>query len=229
MRDGRRWRRRAGWLAVLALLLLAGFTRGTADTPRLMPAEPEPTFAETDASFPSDTASDVVSYADYVAIVTAVSEAVVASAPPDRAAQGESIARRITFRVDRMLWSRRDASAPPKTLVALWWGWLVRDGKRMPFAVHGTPWVVVGAQYVMPIALDRDSFTPIQPFAVFRLHRGVVMLEKQDTPLARQLANASFSTVGAAYANAVPHPVALRYRHLPPRVRLAAVLAARVE
>jgi hypothetical protein len=88
------------------------------------------------------------------------------------------------------------------------------------------PWVIVGAQYVMPIAQDRGTFAPIQPYAVFRITDGVVDLEEQDTPLARQVDGASADEVRAALVQAVPDPVALRYANLSPRARLAAVFAA---
>lgn len=93
MRRERQWRRPAGWLAIVALLLLAGFSRKAVDMPRPPRVAPEPTFAETDAPFPSDTASDVVSYADHVALVTAVAEAEVVRThrPPSvRTASGRS-------------------------------------------------------------------------------------------------------------------------------------------
>lgn len=228
MRSKWRWRRRAVWLAVLALLFLAGVVRTSVGTTQPRSSEPVRTFPETDAPFPSDTASDVVSYADHVALVTAVSQVeTTPSALPSHGTVGEpTISRSITFRVDRTLWSRPNAPAPPGRLTAVWWGWLVRDGNRVPFVVRGMPWVLVGAQYVMPIALDHGAFAPLQPFAVFRITRGVVDLEEQDTPLARQLAEASPGRVAAVFATAVPDPLAIRYRDLSPRARLAAVMAA---
>lgn len=230
MDSGRPWRRRAGWLAVLPLLLLVGLLRTSGDAPpRQLRATQEPTFAETDAPFPSNTASDVVSYADHVALVPAVSQVeTTPTASPSRGTAGEStIARTITFRVDRTLWSQPNAPAPPGRLTAMWWGWLIRDGKRVPFVVDGMPWVVIGAQYVMPIARDRGTFAPIQPFAVFRVTRGTVELEEQYTPLARQLDGLSLSAAVGKFADAAPDPVAARFTNLPPRRRLAAVLAAR--
>jgi hypothetical protein len=62
---------------------------------------------------------------------------------------------------------------------------------------------------------------------VFRITDGIVDLEEQDTPLARQLDGASADEVRAALTQAVPDPVAVRYASLPPRVRLATVLASR--
>jgi len=229
MRSERRWRRRAGGFAILALLLLAGAVRtsvGSTTQPR--PAEPEQTFPETDAAFPSDTASDVVSYADHVALVTAVAEAEEpqTAAPTPTGSSLPAIPRRVTFRIDQLLWSRPDGPGAPVT--ARWCGWVITAGKRTPCATTGTPWVFVGGQYVMPIAMDRGALAPIQPFAVFRFNDGAVTLEEQHTPLARQLTNASLDGVAGVFANAVPDPVAVRYGHLRPRARLAAVMAARL-
>jgi hypothetical protein len=232
VRSERRSRRRAGWLAILALLLLAGVVRtsvGTTQPRPAEPAEPAQTFPETDAPFPSDTASDVVSYADHVALVTAVAEAEepqTAVATPTGSSL-PAIPRRVTFRIDRLLWSRPDGPGAPATVTARWCGWVITAGKRTPCATTGTPWVFVGGQYVMPIALDRGAFAPIQPFAVFRFNDGAVTLEEQDTPLARQLANAWLDRVAGVFANAVPDPVSVRYGHLSPRARLAAVMASR--
>lgn len=232
MDSGRPWRRRAGWLAVLALLLVLGLLRTLGAPPppqQQLLATPEPTFADTDAPFPSHTASDVVSYADHVALVTAVSQVeATPTASPSSGTQAEpAIPRRITFRVDRTLWSRVDAPAAPRQLTALWWGWLVRDGKRVPFVISGMPWVIVGAQYVMPIAPDPRALAPIQPYAVFRITDGVVDLEDQDTPLARALADLSPTALTDVFAKASPDPLAVRFRDLSPRARLAAVLATR--
>lgn len=229
MRTERRWRRRAGGFAILALLLLAGAARTSVSTTQPRPAEPAQTFPETDVPFPSDTASDVVSYADHVALVTAVAEAEEpqTAVPMPTGSNLPAIPRRVTFRIDRLLWSRPDAPAAPATVTAKWCGWVIAAGKRRPCATTGTPWVFVGGQYVMLIALDRGAFAPIQPFAVFRSNDGAVTLEEQDTPLARQLANTSLDRVAGVFANAVADPVSVRYGHLSPRARLAAVMAAR--
>jgi hypothetical protein len=62
---------------------------------------------------------------------------------------------------------------------------------------------------------------------VFRVSREGVTPEDQDTPLARILADASLDEVGAVLSSARPDPVAEQNRHLLPRARLAAVIAAR--
>lgn len=80
----------------------------------------------------------------------------------------------------------------------------------------------------MPIAYDGAAFSPIQPFAVFRFNRAVALEGGQDTPLARLLAKQPLDDVESVFARAVPDPLAVQYRHLLPRARLAAVLATRM-
>lgn len=224
-------------LAVLLLLLCGAVAIAIArrqPAPGAAPAYPlltrTATPATTDAPFPSDTASDVVSYADHVVLVTAVAESeVAASGTPTSSPGVEGTAMRtIAFRVDRALWSRPDAPTPPAQLTSSWWGWLLHDGKRTPFIVRGAPVVFIGAQYVMPIAYEGSSFSAIQPFAVFRVGRDGITLEEQDTPLARDVAGASLVEVSTVFASAQPDPVAAQYRHLLPRARLGAVLTARM-
>lgn len=218
------------WLVVAAVVVAAAAAGGVAVVAR-QPRRHAPlkSFADATVPFPSETASDVVSYSDHVALVTAVSEVEVSrTASPAAVPSGErTIGRRVTFRVDATLWSRADAPAAPAEFNALWSGWLLTDDQRMPFAVQGMPWVFVGGQYVMPIAYDGEVFSPIQRFAVFRFVDSAVALEIQDTELARQLARASRGQISTVFANAVPDPLAVRYRDLFPRARLAAVIAAR--
>jgi hypothetical protein len=139
-----------------------------------------PTFPDAEGPFPDATASDVVSYADHVALVTAISETELPqTASPSPTARGErAIYRRVRFRVDATLWSRDGARAAPPDLTAVCPGWLLRDNKRVPFVIHGAPWIIVGAQYVMPpIAYTGTVFEAIQPFAAFRFDRTTVALD----------------------------------------------------
>lgn len=209
-------------------LVLGGTTVAVlSPTPRDAATPPLP--ADTHASFPSETPSDVASYADHVALVTAISEtdAPPESTPPGRFPPDETaVYRQVTFRVDETLWTRANAPTAPKHFTALWWGWLINGDERMPFIVHGAPTVFIGAQYVMPIAYDGKAFTAIQPFAAFRFVDNTVLPEDQDTPLAQALTRAPRRAITDVFANAVPDPLAVRYRHLLPHARLAAVIAA---
>lgn len=184
------------------------------------------TFPDAHAQFPYQTASDIVSYADHVAIVTAVSQREAPpSAEPETGAPSDTVSRWVTFRVDDVLWSRAGAPAAPIKFTALWWGWLAKD--HQPVVMDGTPWVFVGGHYVVPIAFDGKEFSLIQPYAVFRFDRGAVTLEEQHTALARSLSGASRSQAATVFATAVPDALAVRYANLLPRDRLNAVIATR--
>jgi len=225
-------RRRGVWLAVAVLHILGGIVGAAIRTyeTRLAPLpEREPVFAESDAPFPSDSASDVVSFADHVVLVTAGAEKAVppTATPTASGTGGTTVARDVTFRIDRALWRHPKARAAPARFTTRWWGWLVEGRKRTPIAVAGTPWVFVGGQYVVPIAYDGTSFSVLQPFAVFRYDRGRVTLEEQDNPLAHRLDHADAQRVASTFAGAAPDPVAEQHRDLTPPARLAAVLAAR--
>lgn len=227
----RRWLIPALVAAVVAALVAVTTASQSPSERTHRPSErtTSPTFPEAEGPFPDATASDVVSYADHVALVTAVSETELPqTASPSPTAVGErAIYRRVRFRVDATLWSHDGARAVPAEFTAVCPGWLVRADKRVPFVVHGAPWIIVGAQYVMPIAYTGTVFEAIQPFAMFRLNRGTVALEDQDSPLARELARATPDAMRAVFAQAVPDPLAVRFGGLLPRARLAAVLTAR--
>lgn len=219
---------------VLTLLCLAGVVAAIAVRPhspsiRLAPQRTDvPSPTETDTPFPSATASDVVSYSDHVALVTAIAEAEAHPTTPATTTGGDRVIMRdIAFRVDAVLWSRPGAPAAPHSFTASWWGWILRDGTRTPFIVSGAPAVFVGAHYIVPIAYDGGAFTLLQPPATFRFDKGSVTLEEQDTPLARTLNRGSRTTISAVFTAATPDPLATRYRSLAPRARLAAVIAAR--
>jgi hypothetical protein len=220
------------WLVLSAVVLVAtaavtvvtvGSGRPTTSKSPAVPARPIP---DAHASFPYETASDVVSYADYVATVTAISEREAPpSVTPEGGAPSDTVSRLITFRVDEVLWSRAGARTAPTRFSAAWWGWL-KQGHR-PFVVDGTPWVFKGGHYVVPIAFDGKEFSILQPFAVFRLQRGAVTLEQQSTTLARSLSGGSRAKIAEVFRRAAPAPIAVRYADLLPRDRLNAVIAAR--
>jgi hypothetical protein len=220
------------WLLVVAVVLaVIAAAVSIAFVGRPSPKSTSPTattraIPDAHAQFPYETASDVVSYADHVAIVTAVSQR---EAPrneqPEVGAPSDSIARLVTFRVDDVLWSRAGAPAAPTKFTALWWGWLAKGHQQ--FLMDGTPWVFIGGHYVVPIAYNGKEFSLIQPYAVFRFDRGAITLEEQHTALARSLDGATRSGAAKVFDAAVPDPLAVRYANLLPRDRLNAVIAAR--
>lgn len=104
---------------------------------------------------PNQTAQDWVTYADHVVAVTPVSEAEV---PPtaQELARGEGlIGRTLELRVDAVVWSRRDAVAPPPTQFT-WqaFGWQFTDGdlaNRVPLAAEDAPRLELGHRYLLAI------------------------------------------------------------------------------
>jgi hypothetical protein len=220
------------WLVVAAVVLaVVAAAMSIAFVAPSLPKSTSPTattrpIPDAHAQFPYETASDVVSYADHVAIVTAVSQREERpSEQPEVGAPSDTISRLVTFRVDDVLWSRAGAPTAPTKFTALWWGWLAKGHRQ--FVVDGTPWVFIGGHYVVPIAYDGKEFSLIQPYAVFRFERGAVTLEEQHTALARSLDGASPSTAAKVFETAVPDPLAARYADLLPRDRLNSVIAGR--
>jgi len=218
------------WLVVVSVVLAVIAAVSIAFVVRPSPNSTSPTatthpIPDAHAEFPYETASDAVSYADHVAIVTAVSQR---EAPrneqPEVGAPKDSISRLVTFRVDDVLWSRAGAPAAPAKFTALWWGWLAKGHQQ--FVMNGTPWVFIGGHYVVPIAYDGKEFSLIQPYPVFRFDRDAVTLEEQHTSLARTLDGASRSAAAKIFETAVPDPLAVRYANLLARDRLNAVIAA---
>lgn len=223
-RTARRWLAVTSVAAVVAgIATVAVVTRPSSSRD---PQALQPAYAEALAKFPADTASDIVSYADRVAVVTAVAVVELPdNAPPARAAAGEgTIYRRITFRVDETLWERSGALPSPPTFQSIWWGWVLHDHQRTKFVAQGAPWVEIGSRYVMPLAFDEGAFVPIQPFAVFPFEDSVVTLaDRQETELGRQLNGATRDVVSRVFAQATPDEVAARHMDLPPSRRLEAV------
>ncbi len=181
--------------------------------------------------FPSETASDVVSWADQVSVVTAVAATEIPEedVPPAREAAGEGmINRNVTFRIDRTIWHREGAPSLEGTFDAVKYGWVLHDFKRTRFAAMGTPWTEVGSQYLMPLAYDHDRWLPILPAAVFAYEGGhVTPVEYQDTALAKQLSGDTLDQATAVFDTAQPDPAAAKHFDLQPTARQKAIIAER--
>lgn len=136
-RNGRMRAIRPGALAVVLGVLVAGCA--TAD--RAAPAPAAPLVARTQAGdvvvgaagrdrTGSQSASDWISYADHVLVVTVVEEI---RHPPSRSEteRGEGlIGRTVRLRVDRVLWSALDAPQPPPSALELSAaGWIFNDNE----------------------------------------------------------------------------------------------------
>ena len=108
--------------------------------------------ADGDDRLPSITATDWVTYADHVVVVTAASERRLPISPTD-AQRGEGlIGRTVTMKV---LWSRKDAANPAPTswtYNAAGFAFAKGDPAAVPMALHDRPRMEVGHQYILVIA-----------------------------------------------------------------------------
>ncbi len=216
----------AGAAASLALALVAIFAIGLSDGN----AGGEPVIVYGDAldQFSAETASDVVSWADQVSVVTAVAASEIPEeVPPERKAAGEGLINRdVTFRVDRTIWNRDGVPNRNGRFEAVEFGWVLQGFERTPFTSMGSPWIEVGSQYLMPLAYDRDKWGPILPSAVFAYQEGHVRpVEYQSSALAKQLSGASLDQSEVIFRAARPDPLAAKHFDLQPTARQDAVIA----
>jgi hypothetical protein len=119
--------------------------------------------AQGDDRLPSTTATDWVTYADHVVVVSAVSERIL---PPTRTEieRGEGLLGRIVhLKVEDVLWSRDGAPAAPKNWDYNAVGVTFTDGDldaRRPVALRDQPRVERGHQYIMAIAWEEPRCSP---------------------------------------------------------------------
>ncbi|GAA4234101.1 hypothetical protein GCM10022254_38190 [Actinomadura meridiana] len=127
-----------------------------AATPRVM-------VAEGDDRLPSTTATDWVTYADHVVVVTAASERRLPANPTD-AERGEGlIGRTVDMEVTKVLWSRKDApKAAPKSWTYNAAGFVLTEGDptAIPMALNDRPRMEVGHQYILAIAWEPARCSP---------------------------------------------------------------------
>jgi hypothetical protein len=178
--------------------------------------------------FPQDTASDVVSYADQVSLVTAISETRVPDVPAE--GDGRLDTRNVTFRIERTLWHREGAPSLEGTFVSSHGGWVftsVNDGPKVEgkfLPELGVLWVEVGSKYFMPIAFNHDEWGATMPLAEFPFDSdlGVSPEKTQTTPLAIELSGATLDEAAAVFAGAAPDPLAAQHFDLQPSARVRA-------
>ncbi|MDV5145846.1 hypothetical protein R1T08_16930 [Streptomyces sp. SBC-4] len=120
--------------------------------------EPGISFAHGSDSYPNHTATDWVTYADHVVVVTPAEEKDQKIPAEDRE-RGEGIVlRELKLRVDKVLWSRAKASQPaPEVVDWLAWGWSFKDGdtgKRTKMASEGSPRIEMGHSYIIAITWE---------------------------------------------------------------------------
>lgn len=188
--------------------------------------------ADAQSIYPYDTASDVVSYADQVSVVTAIDSKDIPdeNVDPDQAkADGFLVSRAITFRVDQTVWRRAGAPALGKACTAVATGWRVKGESRTKFNIQGMPWIEVGSQYLAPLAFDGTTCTLLQAFDLFPVEASIIKPQddQQRTRLARMVSGLTTSQVATIFAAARPDPLAAEHFNLLPRARVNAVAVAR--
>jgi hypothetical protein len=115
----------------------------------------DPIAAELDDRYPSTSASDWVTYADFAAVVTVAAEE--SGSPNDEELErGEGdIDRAVVFSVDSVVWQKEGASAAPTDLEYAALGWQFGGGDaeaRRPMISEDRPRLEVGETYVMAFA-----------------------------------------------------------------------------
>lgn len=120
---------------------------------------------------PDRTASDWVTYADHVVTVTPLSQVPI-KPPPEALERGEGmILRRLTLRVDEVLWSNAGVKkAAPKKLPWVAYGWHFTGGNtsnRVKMASADAPRIEAGHRYIMainwqPARCTTGDFVPAQ-------------------------------------------------------------------
>lgn len=140
--------RTAGMLALVALAFGCsshGQRGGNAESVRLV---------EGADARPSSTASDWVTYADYVLITHAASDSEVSPSATELNQANGVINRRVHLMVDSVLWARPDASVPAPTSfdwTAFGWFFNGDPSNRVKMAGAGEPRIEPGHTYVMAV------------------------------------------------------------------------------
>jgi hypothetical protein len=111
---------------------------------------------------PDVTAGDWLTYADHVVVATVLAEK---DLRPVRETRGEGwYDRRVTLRVDELLWSNRQAEHPaPKTFAYKTWGYRFTKGdpaNRVRVAVEDRPRVELGHRYIFALAWEASRCSP---------------------------------------------------------------------
>ena len=227
-RDLRRIRR--PWLAVTAGIAGVGtalavvVSLGSSTSPG-----PPSISANGSSQFPYQTASDIVSYADQVSVITALTEKDVADAnvdPAQEKADGHLVARYITFRVDETVWHRAGAPELTGTFTTFIDAWWVKGSERQPFVFDRQPFIQLGDRYLTPLGLDGGEWSALPPLSVYPVKGSTVLpLDGQlsHLPLAAQLNGDTLQQAGEVFAAARPDPVAAKHFDLRPLARARAV------
>ncbi|MFI8423644.1 hypothetical protein [Streptomyces sp. NPDC085479] len=132
----------------------------------------EISFASASDSYPNQSVTDWVTYADHVVVVTPTAERDRSISAEDRERGEGVVLRELELRVDATLWSSPKPAQPtPESFDWLAWGWSFKNGdtgRKTKMASHGAPRIEMGHSYVMAIIWEEarcsegDGVTPAQ-------------------------------------------------------------------
>jgi hypothetical protein len=117
-------------------------------------------------TFVADSLTDLRSYSDAMAMVVGVDEE-IPPPPPGPEGWAGVIGRKVTVRVEEVLWRRPKAPAPPATFRFSDWGWFGTLENRVPARICGLTRMAIGTRYLAPIARLRGATW--YPFSEVRL------------------------------------------------------------
>jgi hypothetical protein len=132
---------------------------GEGGAPRAGAGEP---CAHPESTYTTDSLHDIRSFADAMAIVRAVRQQIP---PPPSGPEGWAglIGRRVTVKVERVLWRRPHAPQPPQRFRFSDWGWTGTLENRTPIRPCGETRMVLGRRYLAPIVRHNGTWYPFFP------------------------------------------------------------------
>ncbi|WP_433515948.1 hypothetical protein ACQP2T_10425 [Nonomuraea sp. CA-143628] len=143
-------------IGLAAALTVAGVA--TVNAADRAPAPRQVVMADGDDRLPSITATDWVTYADHVVVVSATSEETIPPAQIEIERGEGLIGRKVNLEVKKVLWSREDAAQPaPKEWQYNASGWTFTEGNLnspTPTAIYDRPRIEPGHQYILAITWE---------------------------------------------------------------------------
>jgi len=170
----------------------------------------------------------VATYADHLAIVTVTDEKELPPSDGDQAIGEGYRPRLLTFRIDKVVWSRPGAPTAPTSFLQTPDGWVVHGDTEVPLRMEGEPDLKVDASYLSPIVYDPET-DQSEKWSLYSLNTietvtaGVVtdaptLDESSSAPQATEAADTDFATselvgasldqVGAIMKGTSPDPAA---------------------
>ncbi|MFK0167850.1 hypothetical protein ACIQU5_03505 [Streptomyces sp. NPDC090306] len=145
------------------------------------PERPKVIIADSEDLLPGADATDWVTYADHLAIVTVTGQQELAATPDEIAAGEGFVPRSVSVKVDKVLWSRSGAAAAPASMTWDIDGWMFHGTDRTPIRLDGEPSLNVGERYVVPItylsvtdAVDEAGWEPLNASEIFPDSNGTI-------------------------------------------------------